>query len=172
MALPFGICDASEAFHRVQDFEEEQEDQLYEEELSKSEEFVLRLSPTFRELVNATDEGETNLSVSQFIVTSDSIGAAFVDSYLKEEDNAMKIGLITGPFTSPSTGNTVCQTSLWDKSCFLYSLDGKPDVIVCQMKQSLDEKFMYDWVDKVIENFLSINIIIMNLKKSHLQFHM
>ena len=166
MALPFGIWDSSEAFHRVQDFEEEQEDQSYEEELAKSEDFVLRLSPTFRELVNATEEGKMKLTVSQFIVTSDSIGAAFVDSYLMEEGNAMKIGLITGPFNSSATGNTVCQTSLWDKSCFLYSLDGKPDAVVCQMKQSLDEKFMYDWVDKVIEKFIYFYITIKNLKNS------
>ena len=150
MALPFGICDASEAFNMAQDFEEEQEEQNYEEERSCHDEFILRLSPNFRQAsVDSRDEKKPWLTVSKLIITTNDVGAAFTDAYLLNQDAALKMGLVSGPYTSCRKGNTVNQTSFWDKSCFLYSFRDQPDVILCQMKQTIDEKFVFDWAEKV-----------------------
>lgn len=149
MALPFGIWDGSEAFNRAQDFEVEQEEQKFEEELSDDDVFSVRFSPGFRQIVGA-DSGENHcLNISKLIITSDDVGAAFTDAYLMNHDSVEKMGLVSGPYTPSQNGNTVGQQSFWDKSCFLYCLNKKPDIIICQMKQSLDEKFVFDWVDKV-----------------------
>ena len=160
MALPFGVWDSSEAFTRAQDFEEEQDEQTYEVELSKHDEFVLRLTPALRDPVKSTNDEKTYLEVSQLIITSDSIATAFLDTYLINQDLAVKIGVITGPYIPSATGNTVHQTSLWDKSCFLYSLDDTKDTVVCQMKQELDDQFLFDWVDKVNENSHNVLFVV------------
>ena len=149
MALPFGVWDGSEAFQRAQDFEEEQEEQVYEEKLSETDDFIVRIGIMSSDLVRFVDGRRNRLKFSRLIVTSDYIGTAFVDTFLMNKDTAVKIGVVTGPFILPPTGNTIRQASLWDKTCFLYSLDGTPDTVVCQMKHSIDQKFHFGWVEKV-----------------------
>lgn len=149
MALPFGVWDVSEAFNRAQDFEEEQEEQTLEEDQTEDDEFIVRFTPTIKQSLDSNDRNNSFLRISKLIITSDDVGAAFTDAYLLNQNCNQKIGLISGPFASSQRGNTVSQNHFWDKSCFLYTLSDKPDVIVCQMKQSLDEKFVFDWVDKV-----------------------
>jgi len=170
MALPFGVWDGSEAFQRAQDFEEEQDEQMYEEKLTETDDFIVRLAPTSRGLMQSMDGGRKFLKVSQLIVTSDYIGTAFVDSYLMNQGTTVKIGVVTGPFDSSPTGNTICQASLWDKTCFLYSLDGGSDTVICQMKHSMDQKFLFNWVDKVFDVIQPSSVVLLSaIPKSKFQ---
>ena len=144
--MPFGVWEVNEAFHRALEFEEEQDEQILEEEIKSEDECFVRLSPSNRP---KTDPEDACQSVAKLIITTDDISAAFTDSYLLTEESE-KVGLVAGPYCSHKDGNSVHQNSLWDKTCFLYKFDDKSDILICQMKQTIETKYMFDWVGKVI----------------------
>ena len=147
MTMPFGVWEVNESFNRALEFEEEQDEQISEEEIKLEDEFVVRLSPS--NWPKADDSKDVCQSVSKLIITTNDISAAFTDSYLLSE-RTEKVGLVAGPYSSHKDGNSVHQNSLWDKTCFLYKFDDKSDILVCQMKQTIETNYMFDWVEKVI----------------------
>ena len=150
--MPFGVWEVSEAFNRALEFEEEQDEQILEEEIKSEDEFFVRLSSS------KTDPKDACQSVSKLVITTDDISAAFTDSYLMSEETE-KVGLVAGPYCSHKDGNSVHQNSLWDKTCFLYKLDDKSNILICQMKQTIEAKYMFDWVGKVMSRQYSMNLM-------------
>ena len=145
MSLPFGLWDGHDAFNKAQEFEEEQEEQFSEEETKPENEFLVRLSPAITLKIGK----ENKLEVSKFIVCTDNISCGFMDAYFLSQ-GARKIGLVCGNGSNDKEQNTVHQDAFWDKTCFLYSMGNNEEVLVCQSKRKIDNRYMFDWVEKVI----------------------
>ena len=148
MATPFRGWELNDAFIRALDFEEEQDEQSYEEHLKLEDQFIVRLSPDFKQ--KTISENEEFPKVSKLLITTGDISAAFSDAYVLNRDGFVEItGLVSGPFSPSKYGNTVHQNSFWDKTCFLYSFTDQPGIVICQMKQQIEQKYMSIWASKV-----------------------
>lgn len=156
MALPFGLLDMNDACNRALEYEEEQDDQIVDEESKPEDEFVLRLAPALKTSVKQ----DGRLNVSKLIICTDFVSSGFTDAYLLSQ-GASKTGLVCGP-TIGKEENSVKQDSFWDKSCFCYSLSGCSDVLVCQLKSSIESKFFFTWVEKIFSRINPSHVIVLS----------
>ena len=148
--LPFGTWEVNEAFQRAIDFEEEEDDQIYQEEKKIEDTLVIRLSPELRKLSSNSEE---KLRVNELIIAIGEIPTAFINAYLLNCEESSVVGLVNVipciDKVREQKSNTWSQRTFSDRTCFMHRVTAQPDVLYCQCKVNVKMEQTFDWVSKV-----------------------
>ncbi|XP_077977860.1 proteasome assembly chaperone 1-like [Glandiceps talaboti] len=152
MATFFGeVLDvASRAF----DADDDEDD---DEKITPPSSPVLRWSPEIRNEIKQSEDSVLNCSLLLLAIGPAPTG--FVQSYVLREDYEHIGVIVSGLRTKDS--NSFQQTLHTDKTCFVYRLKRRPDIVICQCNARVSADQAFHWTEKLFSSIKKSCVVIL-----------